>query len=76
MRERLRDEHPEGWYCAVQALRMGRETMTFDCPSVGAKTDCDLCPAETKRRCIPPVIDAEKANEALAMVAQLRGRTA
>jgi hypothetical protein len=48
----------------------------FDCPPSGAASDCALCPAETKRRCIPPVIDAERANAALVMVAQLKGRSA
>ena len=48
----------------------------FDCPSAGAESDCALCPAETKRRCISPVIDAERANAALVMVKQLRGRSA
>ena len=64
------------WGRHVRTASLGGKIMTFDCPSVGAKTDCALCPAEIKRRCIPPAIDAEKANEALAMVAQLRGRTA
>lgn len=48
----------------------------FDCPPVGAASDCALCPAEVKRRCIPPIIDAERMNDALAMVQQLRGRAA
>ena len=28
MRQRLRDEHPEGWYGKMQALRMGGQTVT------------------------------------------------
>ena len=47
----------------------------FDCPHPAA-SDCALCPADIKRQCVPPVIDAERANEALVMVAQLRGRAA
>ena len=44
----------------------------FDCPREGAMTDCVRCPAETKRRCIPPVIDADTIQAAKVM----RGSTA
>ena len=60
----------------IQVSQFGNKSVSFDCPPIGARTDCALCPADVKRRCIPPIIDAEKMNDALAMVQRIRGRAA
>lgn len=61
---------------SVSDARPESRRRIFDCPPIGARTDCALCPAEVKHRCISPIIDAERMNDALAMVQQLRGRAA